>query len=51
MDRRGRAVSLFTRGYNCAQSLAGAFADVAGLDEAFMLRLASGFGGGMGRLR
>lgn len=51
MDRRQMAVDLFLQGYNCAQSLAGAFADVTGLDRDTMLRLASSFGGGMGRLR
>ena len=51
MGRREQAVSLFTQGYNCAQSLAGAFADVTGLERETMLRLASAFGGGMGRLR
>lgn len=38
-------------GYNCAQSLAGAFADVTALDQETILRLASSFGGGMGKLR
>lgn len=50
-NRRQAAVDLFMQGYNCAQSLAGAFADVTGLDRDTVLRLASSFGGGMGRLR
>lgn len=51
MSRREQAVALFMEGYNCAQSLAGAFADAAGMDQRVMLKLASSFGGGMGRLR
>lgn len=51
VTRRETAERLFLQGYNCAQSLAGAFADVTGLEQAVMLRLASSFGGGMGRLR
>ena len=45
------AESLFLRGYNCSQSVLAAFADDAGLDRDTALRLASSFGGGMGRLR
>lgn len=42
---------MFLAGYNCSQSLAGAFYDVTGLDRETVLRMASSFGGGMGRLR
>lgn len=49
--RRERAEAAFLQGYNCAQSLTLAFADVTELDEATILRLSSSFGGGMGRLR
>lgn len=46
---------LFHEGYNCCQSVALAFSDVlkerAGLDEQQIMALASGFGGGIGRLR
>lgn len=49
------ARELFLEGRNCAQSVAAAFADVLqeayGLEEAQILRMASPFGGGMGRMR
>lgn len=51
MTHAERAVSLFTRGYNCAQSTAAAFAGEFGLSEAEILRNMSGFGGGIGGLR
>lgn len=48
-------MSLFRDGYNCSQSVALAFADeaaaLAGIDEKQLMALASGFGGGFGRLR
>ena len=50
-DHAERAVSLFTQGYNCAQSVFVAFSDVTGMEEALAARLSSPFGGGMGRLR
>lgn len=45
------AERLFYEGYNCCQSVAGAFADEMGLPMDTVLRLASGFGGGVGRMR
>lgn len=41
----------FESGYNCAQSVAIAFADILGMDEKTAAKLASPFGGGIGRLR
>ena len=41
----------FLNGCNCAQSVLCAFSDVTGLDEKTSMKLASSFGGGMGRLR
>ena len=41
----------FMKGYNCAQAVAMSFAPELGLPEAQVALLASGFGGGMGRLR
>ena len=38
-------------GYNCAQSVFLAFEDMYELDRKTALRISSGFGGGMGRLR
>ena len=51
MDHGMKAAELFTQGYNCAQSVAEAFCDVTGLDEKTAARMASPFGGGMGRMR
>ncbi len=42
-----RAVELFDEGYNCAQSVAGAFAERFGIPLNTMTKLASGFGGGV----
>lgn len=51
LSRREKAMDYFTQGYNCAQSIALTFADYTGLDEKTITKLASSFGGGMGRLR
>ena len=51
MDRGTQAAELFLNGYNCAQAIAVAFSDVTGLDQNFSARMASSFGGGMGRMR
>ena len=52
MSERGdRAKELFRQGYNCAQAVVLAFSDMTGLDEKTSAMLASGFGGGMGRMR
>lgn len=51
MDRGTKAAKLFLDGYNCAQAVAVAFSDLTGLDETLSARLASSFGGGMGRMR
>ena len=45
------AAELFLQGYNCAQAVAVAFCDVTGLAPDFSAKMASSFGGGMGRLR
>ena len=50
-ERKNRAAELFKAGYNCCQAVAMTFADVIGLTENEVARLASGFGGGMGRMR
>ena len=46
-----RAYAAFMQGFNCAQSVAVAFAPELGMSEEQVLRLASGFGAGVGRLR
>ena len=51
MDHGERAADLFLQGYNCAQAVAVAFCDVTGLEPDFTARMASSFGGGMGRMR
>ena len=51
MTHTEKARDLFLEGYNCAQSVAMAFSDVTGIDEKLCARLASSFGGGMGRMR
>ena len=51
MDRGMKAAQLFESGYNCAQSVAVAFADLIGMTEQQAARTVSAFGGGMGRLR
>jgi len=52
MDNKVKtAETLFLQGYNCSQSVFAAFSDEVGLDRETALKLASSFGGGMGRLR
>lgn len=46
-----KAAELFLQGYNCAQAVAVAFCDVTGMEEKQAAKMASAFGGGMGRLR
>ena len=46
-----RAKELFMSGYNCSQSVIGAFAEELGLDFETAVKIASPFGAGMGRMR
>lgn len=46
-----RAYDLFNSGCNCSQAVLCAFSDVTGFDDETAKRLASSFGGGMGRMR
>ncbi len=50
MSRSERAQKLHAQGANCAQSVACSFAPDYGLDGETVMRLATGFGGGMGRM-
>ena len=50
-DHSMLCAELFLGGYNCAQSVVIAFSDLTGLDRDFSARMASSFGGGMGRMR
>lgn len=51
MKKGQRAEQLFLEGYNCAQSVLMAFSEEVGMEEKTLARLASSFGGGMGRMR
>lgn len=50
-ERALRAKKYFQEGYNCAQSVALAYADITNLDEQMVATITASFGGGMGRLR
>ena len=41
----------FMKGYNCSQAVVLAFEDLLPLEKELLLKMASSFGGGMGRLR
>lgn len=49
--RAEKAREFFFQGYNCTQSVVGAFADLFDLDFKTAMRFADGLGGGMGRMR
>lgn len=51
MTKGELAYNLFLEGYNCSQAVVCAFCDEVGLDRETALKLASSFGGGMGRMR
>lgn len=51
MSKGQEARRLFLEGYNCAQSVTGAFAGEMGLSLEQAVRMASALGGGIGRLR
>lgn len=48
MDRCALAYQYHKEGYNCAQAVAGAFADLTGLAPEQLMAAMGGFGGGMG---
>jgi C_GCAxxG_C_C family probable redox protein len=50
MDKHEQAAQYHARGYGCAQAVLAAYAADFGLDEGLALRLATGFGSGMGRM-
>ena len=50
MNRIETAVSRFAQGFNCSQAVLSAYAGQFGLDEETAAEIASGFGGGMGRM-
>lgn len=51
MTRKEKAMQSFLDGYNCAQCMILAFEDMITIDVDTALKIASPFGGGMGRLR
>ena len=51
MTRKEKAMQSFLDGYNCSQCLMLAFEDLLTIDLDTALKIASPFGGGMGRLR
>ena len=51
MTRRERAMDNFRKGYNCSQAVVLAYEDILPIDRELLLKVASSFGGGMGRLR
>ena len=51
MTHEEKALQYFTNGANCAQAVVMAFHEELGMDEKAAARLASSFGGGIGRLR
>ena len=51
MTRKEKAMQNFLDGYNCSQSIILAFEDLIDMDIEVALKVASPFGGGMGRLR
>ena len=51
MTRKEKAMQSFLEGYNCSQCMMLAFEDYLTIDIDTALKIASPFGGGMGRLR
>ena len=49
-SRADKAVACFREGFACSQAVLSSFAGDFGLDKDMALKLASGFGGGMGRM-
>ncbi len=50
MTRIEEAVACFKQRYSCSQAIVAAYGPTVGLDRETALKIASGFGGGMGRL-
>src|ERR1035437_2584224 len=51
IQRKSKAVGFFEQGYNCSQAVFMAYSDIYGIDTETAAKLATSFGGGMGRLR
>lgn len=50
-QKADKAKALFKQGFNCSQSVLGAWCDEVGLDFDTALKISCGFGAGMGRMR
>ena len=50
-EKQRMAAELFMQGYNCAQSVCGAFADELGISRETLLAAGAAFGGGFARTR
>ena len=50
MSKVEEAVACFEGGFNCSQAVCSTYAEQFGLDRETALKIAAGFGGGMGRL-
>ena len=50
-ERSTTAREYFLQGYNCCQSVVMAFSDIVGVSPEVLAAAATGFGGGMGRMR
>ena len=50
-EKSEKAKELFKSGYNCSQAVLGVFCEELGLDFDTAMKIASSFGGGMGRMR
>ncbi len=51
MTKGEKAKELFMTGLNCAQAVAAAFSDEMGMDSDLVIKLTTGFGAGIGRMR
>ena len=51
MTHAEKAKAYFEEGYNCAQAVTLAFAEEMGVEKEIAAKMASSFGGGLGRLR
>lgn len=49
-ERIGNALEMFNEGFNCSQSVFTSYAEEFGLETETALKIASPFGGGMGRM-
>lgn len=50
-SRTNKAIELHKNGYNCAQAVFAAYADLYNIDEMTALKLSTSFGGGLGGMR